>query len=142
MKNEVGAEIRPSEVSFDWPAFMDCLIQTPGTRERVGPAWLLLFDIYWKSDRAGMYSSTYTTLAKRYGVAPITVKKWRRHLCNQSVIESYSRGHSVAFRLREPFLSFLKPTSYQEKHELGDVLLQTVLNTMKARSLFPTPQGP
>ncbi len=96
------------KTSFDWNAFMQFLLETPGKREAIGPAWFLFFDIATHADQAGIYGTTYAKLAKRYGVAVITVKTWRQYLRRHSVIESYSQGHSVAFRLLEPYLSFVK----------------------------------
>lgn len=96
-------------VYFDWPAFTRFLFSTSGQRERIGPAWFLFLDVAQHADRAGIYTNTYERLAKQYGVAKVTVKTWRKYLRQHGVIESYSRGHAVAFRLLEPYLSFLKP---------------------------------
>ncbi len=95
-------------IYFHWDSFMSFLLSTPGKRECIGPAWFLFFDIANHADRAGMYTSTYSKLARKYRVALATVKAWRQHLRDSGVIESYSRGHSVAFRLLDPFASFLK----------------------------------
>ncbi|MEI7752215.1 MAG: hypothetical protein WCJ71_09030, partial [Candidatus Omnitrophota bacterium] len=70
---------------FDWNEFMLCIFEKPSGREKIGPAWLLLFDIYFHSDASGIYSAAYSDLACRYGVSPITVKKWKRHLCHHAV---------------------------------------------------------
>lgn len=120
---------------FDWYQFMDHLLKDHDLRTQIGPAWMLLFDIYRNADRAGFYSSTYQRLAKRYGVAPITVKKWREHLCRNHVMESFSRGHSVAFRLKDPFLSYLRPhQDVQHKQSSGDVLLKLLTDAMQRES--------
>ncbi len=94
---------------FDCNEFMKFLLESNVEREKIGPAWFLFFDIARNADRAGIYADTYAKLAKKYGVAVITVKTWRQHLRKHSIIESYSKGHSVAFRLLEPYLSFLRP---------------------------------
>ncbi len=120
---------------FDWGQFMDHLMKDHDLRMKIGPGWLLLFDIYRNADMAGFYSSTYQRLAKRYGVAAITVKKWRQHLCRNNVIESFSRGHSVAFRLKDPFLSYLRPRQdSQDKQPSGDMLLKLLTDAMQKES--------
>ncbi len=113
-------------VTADWDGLVHFLINNPDIREKVGPAWCLLFDIYLNADEAGIYSTTYSHLAKRYGVAVPTVKTWRKQLFQNSVIESYSRGHSVAFRLLEPFRSFLKQPETGNSNER----LQNILHKM------------
>ncbi len=121
--------------SFDWPQFMDHLMKDQDLRIKIGPGWLLLFDIYRNADISGFYSSTYQRLAKRYGVATITVKKWRQHLCRNNVIESFSRGHSVAFRLKDLFLSYLRPRQdSQDKQSSGDMLLKLLTDAMQRES--------
>ncbi len=99
---------RDGLVRFDWFEFMPFLIGNQNLRVAIGPAWLLFFDICMNADKAGAHETTYSNLAQRYGAAMITVKKWRRHLCKHSVMESFSKGHSVVFRLNEPFRSFLR----------------------------------
>ncbi len=96
---------------------MEFLLKTPGEREKIGPAWFLFFDVAYQADSGGLYTAMYSELAKRYGVAAITVKKWRQHLFRRAVIESFSRGRSVAFRLLEPYRSFIKASDKEEHKE-------------------------
>lgn len=129
------------EVEFDWDGFMKFLLETPGELKKVHFAWPLFCDIARNIDHAGLYTNTYTKLAQRYGVAPGTVKKWRKHLFRNLVIESYSRGHSVAFRLLRPYQDFVKKNTEdfnkQSRREnleteglaaLRELLLQTIQN--------------
>jgi len=87
---------------------MRFLLETPGQNERIGSAWLLFFDIARCADPAGVFTNSYSQLAKKYGVAVITVKKWRQHLYQNLVIETFSRGSAVTFRLLEPYRNFIK----------------------------------
>jgi len=111
-------EIPKQNIVFDWKAFIGFLLDTAGERDKLGPAWFLFFDIAQNSDRVGIYANTYSKLEKRYGVAKVTVKTWRRHLHQQGVIESYSRGHSVVFRLLEPYMSFLKQVKSEKSGQV------------------------
>ena len=131
IKNEKQEEPQ----TFDWYKFMDQLTNDRDLRMQIGPGWMLLFDIYRNADGAGFYSSTYQSLAKRYGVATITVKKWREHLYRNGVIESFSRGHSVVFRLMAPFLSYLSPRQdVQGKQSSADVLLKLLTDAVQRES--------
>lgn len=122
---------------FDWYKFTDHLMEDHDLRTQIGPGWMLLFDIYRNADMAGFYSSTYQRLARRYGVATITVKKWREHLCRNGVIESFSRGHSVAFRLKGPFLFYLRPSvDSKDKQSSGDMLLKLLTDAMQRESIL------
>lgn len=133
MKNDLEAKNGTPNIIFDWGAFMRFVMDTPGERRKIGPAWQLFFDICLNVDRTGMFSSTYIQLGKRYGVSPITVKKWRRYLSRSLVIESFNRGRFVAFRLQEPFLSFLQ--DFNKNDQVGYFLLQKVLKAIKEESL-------
>lgn len=135
MATHSKSENKIPSVLFDWYQFMEFLMSDPKEVQKIGPAWPLLFDIYMNADHAGVYPATYQSLAKRYGVAPITVKKWRKQLCEQSVIESYSRGHSVVLRLRGSYLSFLKPASKKEGRDAKDILLQSVIKALNCDAL-------
>ena len=110
-KDESRLGREDGRVFFDWEAFMKSLLNGSGEREKIGPAWLLFFDIARNADQSGMWVNAYSEMAKRYGVATITIKKWRHYLCQNSVIETYSQGHLIAFRLLEPYLDFLKTAS-------------------------------
>lgn len=123
------------KVAFDWAKFVSFIMSSPKELKRIGPAWILLLDICLNSDQSGIYSTTYLAVSRRYQVAPITVKKWRKHLCDGSVIESFSRGYSVAFRLLEPFSSFLKYAP-QQKSETNKLLLETVLRALGDQELL------
>lgn len=92
---------------FDWHSFISFLLNAPGKRESIGAAWFLFFDIANNADLAGIYTETYSKLARKYGVSLGTVKAWRQHLKDSGVIESYSKGNSVALRLLEPYVSFV-----------------------------------
>ncbi len=126
------------QMAFDWQAFMRFLLETPGERGKIGPAWFLFFDIAFRADSGGLYTQTYAKLAKRYGVAIITVKKWRGHLYRNSVIETFNHGYAVAFRLLEPYRSFIRinpseEMKSQESEELKDLLAlkKLLLKTVK-----------
>lgn len=129
-----------TQLRFNWEAFMAFVMEDSSRIKKIGYAWPLFFDINFNADNFGMYSATYAKLGKRYGVAMITVKKWREHLCKESVIESFSRGHSVAFRLRHPYLDFLKQDSKrQEKEKTNQViLLEKMIKALKDDSLLNT----
>jgi hypothetical protein len=120
---------------FKWQEFVAFLMGSAKQLHQVGPAWCLLLDICMNADRAGTYPATYSGLAKRYGVAIITVKKWRSHLCNQGVIESFSRGHSVVFRLNEPFISFLTLQQVFENGKNENVMTDMILKALKDQLL-------
>ena len=128
MGNETnGIQVPNQDISFDWKAFMRFFLETAGEREKIGPAWFLFFDIACRADRGGVYTQTYAKLAKRYGVAIITVKKWREHLYRHSIIETFNCGYAVAFRLLEPYRSFIRINSSeemksQENEEFKDLL--------------------
>ena len=124
---------------FDWNAFMRFLLNNSTNRESIGAAWFLFFDIATHADSSGFYASTYSSLAKKYGVAVITVKSWRQYLKKHLVIESYSRGHSVAFKLLDPYTAFLKlkkPDSSNEPGADNEKALQ-LITKMIAKSLNP-----
>lgn len=116
---------------FKWQEFIAFLMGSPKQLHQVGPAWCLLLDICMNADRAGTYSTTYSALAKRYGVAIITAKKWRYRLCNQGVIESFSRGHSVVFRLNEPFISFLTLSVITNGAHVGSNSVEPFIEVVK-----------
>jgi hypothetical protein len=137
---ERGTDSR--SVYFDWNAFMRFLLNSSGRRESIGAAWFLFFDIATHADQSGFYSSNYAVLAKKYGVAKITVKTWRHHLRRHAVIESYSRGHSVAFKLLEPYLSFVKVTQIDnrtvneaEETKTLQTITKLILKTMTPETL-------
>ena len=139
MVNEVTGSAKQSEIIFfDWKAFIQFLLETQGEREKIGPAWFLFFDIACKADHGGLYTRAYSELAKRYRVAIVTVKKWRKHLYLNAVIETFNHGHAVAFRLREPYRSFIKidhsgEQRSEESEELKDLLAlkRLLLKTVK-----------
>ncbi|MFH0985065.1 MAG: hypothetical protein V1882_05960 [Candidatus Omnitrophota bacterium] len=125
-----------NKLIFDWSEFMLCVFEKPAEREKIGPAWLLLFDIYFHSDASGIYSAAYLDLAKRYGVSPITVKKWKRHLCRNAVIDSFNHGRRVVFRLLPPYLCFLKTGSPKKDSDTTkNQVLQAVLQALKESNL-------
>lgn len=131
-------EKQNEKVFFEWRAFMKFLLETPGEREKIGPAWFLFFDIACRADRGGLYTRAYSELAKRYGVAIVTVKKWRKHLYLNAVIETFNHGHAVAFRLLEPYRSFIKidhsgEERSEESEEFKDLLAlkRLLLKTVK-----------
>ncbi|MBI3313035.1 MAG: hypothetical protein HYZ83_02230 [Candidatus Omnitrophica bacterium] len=135
MGNETNSD---QDIDFNWKAYMRFLLETAGEREKIGPAWFLFFDIAYRADRGGLYTQTYAKLAKRYGVAIVTVKKWRKYLYQNSIIETFNHGHAVAFRLLEPYRSFIKTNSSkeiksEENEELKDLfaLKQLLLKTVK-----------
>ena len=105
------SSVTKAEFLFDWKAFMVFLLETQGEREKIGPAWFLFLNIVHNMNRSGIYQTTYAALATKYDASVATVKKWRKWLCKSGAIESYSRGHSVAFRLLEPYMSFVKAVS-------------------------------
>lgn len=135
MKTETEIK-KTAEITFDWNAFMRFFFETQGEREKIGPAWFLFFDICSNANKSAMYSGTYQTLGKRYNAAPITVKKWRRYLSSNSVIESFTRGHLIVFRLNEPYLSFLRPAPTKEESGPKDFLIQAILKAIKDESLM------
>jgi len=96
------------KVFFDWAGLIRFLLETPGERQKIGSAWPLFLDIVRKVDNSGICFDTYSKMAKRYGVAVITVKKWRKHLHEHSVVESFSQGRTMAFRLLEPYRASLR----------------------------------
>ncbi len=117
-------------IIFDWNALIQFLFSSAEETKKIGHAWILFFDICLNVDRVGMYSATYKSLARRYQMAPITIKKWRQHLCQTSVIESFTRGHWIMFRLKGTYSSFLKPVNSKEKIGTNELLLQAVLKVM------------
>jgi len=130
-EDELAQQDDNLRMSFDWRAFMQFLFDSPGVAEKIGRAWLLFFDICSNLDRIGMYAATYQSLARRYQVAPVTVKKWRQYLCQHSIIESFTRGHWIVFRLTGPYLSFLRPANTKEIPGTNELLLRAVLNAIK-----------
>ena len=131
VETKVKLEKEISTVMFDWHAFMEFLMKDCELKKRIGPAWLLLFDIYLNADKAGIYSTTYANLPKRYGVSRITVKKWRRHLSKGLVIESFNKGNVVIFRLLEPYQLFLKPRIQEKPQDNTGQLLHGLLEVLK-----------
>lgn len=119
------------DVIFNWRKFVRFLMETPDAQKQIGPAWRLFMDICQNADQSAMYSTTYDCLAKRYEAPSITIKRWRRRLYQQSVIESFSRGHCVVFRLLPPFSSFVK--IYQQNHKpyLKEAVLQKLFQALK-----------
>lgn len=115
------SETKKRDIFFDWSAFITFLLETPGEREKIGPAWFLFTDIAHHADRAGIYADTYSRLSQKYSVAKVTVKTWRQYLRQHGVIESYSRGHSVAFRLLDPYLSYLKPIVHEKTEQTESI---------------------
>lgn len=126
---------------LDWNALIGFVLETRGEREKIGPAWLLFCDIAQHLDEEGFYTTTYSKLAKKYGVAVITVKKWREHLHQHSVLESYRNGRLIAFRLLDPYRKFLKranPVEPKEsREEIQDLLAlrKLLLKTVKSGRL-------
>ena len=109
MKNdELGLRNQSRKVFFDWTGLIRFLLETPGELQKIGSAWPLFLDIVRKVDSSGICFDTYSKMAQRYGVAVITVKKWRKHLHEHSVIESFSQGRTMAFQLLEPYRASLR----------------------------------
>ena len=127
-------ETSKENVVFDWVAFMRFLFKTPGERGKIGPAWFLFFNIVQNMNRSGIYQTTYAALATKYDVSVATVKKWRKWLCKSGAIESYSRGHSVAFRLLEPYMSFVKAVS-KDSEDQDDLKGLLVLKRLLSKTI-------
>ncbi len=117
---------------FDWEACIDFIFDQRGESERIGKSWPLLFVICSKVDRSGMYSSTYRALSMTFGVSPITVKKWKQHLCGQGIIEAFSHGARITFHLLSPYFEFmnLQGLHNPNHNENSNVVLMKTLLTM------------
>jgi len=133
--DELGPRKQDRVVIVDWEVLIRFLLETPRELDKVRSAWPLFFDIVRNADQAGMFTSNYSGLARRYGVAVITVKKWRECLYRHFLIQSYSQGRFIAFRLLEPYLSFIKRADDQETHESNELKRLLALRKLLSKAI-------